>query len=60
MAAQRAKRSPACSDAYARIAQRCGKKIATTAGAREFLTHAYHLLREAEATQEPREAVSPT
>ncbi|MFG2732968.1 transposase [Streptomyces canus] len=55
-AAQTAKRTPAYAETYARLSQRRGKKIATTAVACKLLTHAYHLLREAEAAQVPREA----
>jgi transposase len=49
-AAQTAKRSPEFAPAYAAIAKRRGKKIATIAIARKLLTRAYHLLA-AEATQ---------
>jgi transposase len=58
-AAQTAKRHPAYAATYARLSQRRGKKIATTAIARKLLTHAYHLLREAEATQKAKEACTP-
>ena len=43
-AAQTAKRSPEFAAAYAAIAQRRGKKIATIAISRKLLTRAYHLL----------------
>jgi transposase len=43
-AAQTAKRSPEFAAAYAAIAKRRGKKIATIAIARKLLTRAYHLL----------------
>jgi transposase len=43
-AAQTAKRSPEFAAAYAAIAQRRGKKIATIAIARKLLTRAWHLL----------------
>lgn len=48
-AAQTAKRSPEFAGTYQAIAQRRGKKIATTAVARKLLTRAYHLLTDAEA-----------
>ena len=48
-AAQTAKRSPEFSAAYAAIAKRRGKKIATIAIARKLLTHAWHLLAAAQA-----------
>jgi transposase len=50
-AAQTAKRSPEFSAAYAAIARRRGKKIATIAIARKLLTRAYHLLAAAQAIQ---------
>jgi transposase len=49
-AAQTAKRSPEFSAAYAAIAKRRGKKIATIAISRKLLTRAWHLLA---ADQEP-------
>ena len=52
-AAQTAKRSPEFSAAYAAIAKRRGKKIATIAIARKLLTRAYHLLAAAQAGQAP-------
>jgi transposase len=48
-AAQTAKRSPQFAAAYAAIARRRGKKIATIAIARKLLTRAWHLLCEMEA-----------
>ena len=50
-AAQTAKRSPEFAAAYAAIAQRRGKKIATIAISRKLLTRAYHLLAAAQAAQ---------
>jgi len=47
-AAQTAKRSPEFAATYQAITRRRGKKIATTAVARKLLTHAYHLLAEAD------------
>ena len=49
-AAQTAKRSPEFSAAYAAIAKRRGKKIATIAIARKLLTRAWHLLSDMQAT----------
>ena len=49
-AAQTAKRPPEFSAAYAAIAQRRGKKIATIAISRKLLTRAWHLLNEMQAT----------
>ncbi len=49
-AAQTAKRSPQFAATFQGIAQRRGKKIATTAIARKLLTRAWHLLTDAEAT----------
>ena len=49
-AAQTAKRHPDFAAGYQAIARRRGKKIATTAIARKLLTHAWHLLTDAEAT----------
>ena len=46
-AAQTAKRHPDFAAGYQAIAQRRGKKIATTAVARKLLTRAYHLLAAA-------------
>src|SRR6266536_2788566 len=48
-AAQTARRSPEFAAAYAAIARRRGKKIATIAIARKLLTRAYHLLAEMQA-----------
>lgn len=47
-AAQTAKRSPEFAPAFQRIANRRGKKIATTAVARKLATRAWHLLTAAE------------
>ena len=52
-AAQTAKRSPDFAAAYASIAKRRGKKIATIAIARKLLTRAWHLLAEMQATDTP-------
>jgi transposase len=49
-AAQTAKRSPEFAAAYAAIAQRRGKKIATIAISRKLLTRAWHLLTATQAT----------
>jgi transposase len=49
-AAQTAKRSPEFSAAYAAIAKRRGKKIATIAISRKLLTRAWHLLNDLQAT----------
>src|SRR5437773_948408 len=49
-AAQTAKRSPQFAASFQAIAQRRGKKIATTAVARKLLTRAWHLLTDAERT----------
>ncbi len=48
-AAQTAKRSPEFAAAYAAIANRRGKKIATIAISRKLLTRAWHLLATAQA-----------
>jgi transposase len=48
-AAQTAKRSPESAAAYAAIARRRGKKIATIAIARKLLTRAWHLLNDLQA-----------
>ena len=56
-AAQTAKRSPEFSAAYAAIAKRRGKKIATIAIARKLLTRTWHLmadLQAADASTPPR------
>ena len=56
-AAQTAKRSPEFSAAYAAIAKRRGRKIATIAISRKLLTRAWHLLSEiqaADASTPPR------
>ncbi|WP_316768504.1 hypothetical protein [Streptomyces sasae] len=46
---------PAVRVALEQIAHRRGRKIATIVIARKLLTHADHLLREAEAAQKPKE-----
>ena len=48
-ATQTAKRSPEFAPAYATIAKRRGKKIATIAIARKLLTRAWHLLHDLQA-----------
>jgi hypothetical protein len=55
-AAQTAKRSPQFAAGYQAIAQRRGKKIATTAVARKLLTRAWHLLTDAETIPIPQTA----
>lgn len=45
-AAQTARRSPEFSATYSAVAERRGKKIATTAISRKLLTRAYHLLAD--------------
>ena len=52
-AAQTAKRHPDFAASYQAIAKRRGKKIATTAIARNLLTRAYHLLTGAPITTPP-------
>ena len=60
-AAQTAKRSPQFAASFQAIAQRRGKKIATTAVARKLLTRAWHLLTDADraATPPPAQAAAP-
>ena len=60
-AAQTAGRSPQFAAGYQAIAQRRGKKIATTAVARKLLTRAWHLLTDAERTAaiQPAAAAAP-
>jgi transposase len=59
-AAQTAKRSPQFAAGYQAIAQRRGKKIATTAVARKLLTRTWHLLTDAElAVLRPANAPAP-
>jgi transposase len=48
-AAQTARRSPGFAAAYASIAKRRGKKIATIAISRKLLTRAWHLLSDMQA-----------
>ena len=57
-AAQTAKRHPQFAAGYQAIAQRRGKKIATTAVARKLLTCAWHLLTDA-GTPQPRNPPRP-
>jgi transposase len=59
-AAQTAKRHPQFAAAFQRIAQRRGKKIATTAIARKLLTRAWHLLTDAEHAAAPQPAAPQT
>jgi transposase len=59
-AAQTARRSPQFAAGYQAIAQRRGKKIATTAVARKLLTRTWHLLTDAElAVLQPATAPAP-
>ena len=58
-AAQTAKRRPEFAATFQRIAQRRGKKIATTAVARKLLTRAWHLLTEADQAAAPQPAAPP-
>jgi len=59
-AAQTAKRHPQFAPAFQRIAQRRGKKIATTAVARNLATRAWHLLTDAGHAAAPHPAAPPT
>ena len=59
-AAQTAKRSPQFAATFQRIAQRRGKKIATTAVARKLLTRAWHLLASAGHAAAPQPAAPQT
>ena len=59
-AAQTAKRSPEFAGTFQRIAQRRGKKIATTAIARKLLTRAWHVLAGAEHAAAPQPAAPQT
>jgi transposase len=60
-AAQTARRSPQFAASFQAIAQRRGKKIATTAAARKLLTRAWQLLTHAEraAAPPPAQAAAP-
>ena len=59
-AAQTARRHPQFAATFQAIAQRRGKKIATTAVARKLLTRAWHLLTDAEhAAPQPAAAAAP-
>jgi hypothetical protein len=59
-AAQSAKRHPDFAATFQRIAQRRGKKIATTAIARKLITRAWHLLTDAGHAAAPQPAASQT
>ena len=59
-AAQTAKRHPQCAATFQRIAQRRGKKIATTAIARKLLTRAWHLLTGAGHAAAPQPTTPQT
>ena len=59
-AAQTAKRSPQFAPAFQRIAQRRGKKIATTAAARKLATRAWRLPTDAGHAAAPQPATPPT
>jgi hypothetical protein len=50
-AAQTAKRSPMFAPAYAQLARRRGKQIATVAIARRLLARCFHILTQLEAQQ---------
>jgi len=54
-AAQTAKRSPMFASAYAQLAHRRGRSIATVAIARRLLARSFHILTELEAQQNPPE-----
>jgi transposase len=59
-AAQTAKRSSEFADTFQAIARRRGKKIGTTAVARELLTRVWHLLTDAGlAVPQPAAAPAP-
>ena len=59
-AAQTAKRSPQFAATFQRIAQRRGKKIATTAIARKLATRAWHLLADTGPGAAPQPAAPQT
>jgi len=59
-AAQTAKRHPQFAASFQRIAQRRGKKIATTAIARKLITRAWHLLTDAGHAAAPQPAAPQT
>ena len=59
-AAQTAKRHPQFAATFQRIAQRRGKKIATTAIARKLITRAWRLRTDAEHAAAPPPAAPPT
>jgi transposase len=58
-AAQTAQRHPDFAASFAAIANRRGKKIATTAVARKLLTRAWHLLADAGYAAAPQPATPP-
>jgi transposase len=57
-AAQTAKRHPMFASAYAELARRRGKNIATVAIARRLLARSFHILIQLEAQQNPLEKAS--
>jgi transposase len=57
-AAQTAKRHPMFASAYAQLARRRGKNIATVAIARRLLARCFHILTQLEAQQNPPEKAS--
>jgi transposase len=57
-AAQTAKRHPMFAGAYAQLARRRGKNIATVAIARRLLAQSFHILIELEAQPKPPEKAS--
>jgi transposase len=59
-AAQTAKWHPQFAASFQRIAQRRGKKIATTAIARKLITRAWHLLTDAGHAAAPQPAAPQT
>ena len=59
-AAQTAKRHPEFAPAFQRIANRRGKKIATTAIARKLAARAWHRLADAGHAAAPPPATPPT
>src|SRR5262249_58574532 len=58
-AARTAKRSPQFTATFQRIAERRGRKIATTAVAPKLLTPAWHLLTEADQAAAPHPPAPP-
>ncbi len=57
-AAQTAKRHPMFASAYAQLARRRGKNIATVAIARRLLARCFHILTQLEAQQNTPEKAS--